>query len=433
LTGVAVEISLSMVAALLGIALTTGLLAGVYPAFVLSGFRPVAVLKGSFSHSRQGSRFRSVLVVFQFAISIAMIVGTAVVFKQLRFIQDRDLGFVKDQVVVLPIESNQAVAQFEVFREALLEHPGVIEAAAANGLPGPDHIHQTTVFTPEGDENNIHLAGLAEVSFEYVQTLGLEIIAGRDFSRDYPSDANAWLINEAAASEFGWSAEEAVGQRVNQTTNDDNVRLNEVVGVFRNAHFNSLHTAVEPLFVGMQNRYRYLPVRMHPEQTTSVLAHMRDAWASFEPDYPFRYWFMDEDYARFYAQEQRLSSIYTTFAMLSIIIACLGLLGLASFVTAQRTREIGVRKVLGASVPGIVKLLSRDFTALVLIACVVAFPVAWYAMTRWLEDFAYATSIGVGVFVLAASSALLIAWLTIAWQAIRAARANPVDSLQQTG
>jgi len=431
ITGASLSVSASIVWIMIGVTLTTGLLSGLYPALVLSGFRPVTVLKGSFSSSSKGSFLRSSLVVFQFAISIALLISTGVVFKQLQFIQDRDIGFKKDQVVVLPIETEEGQAGFESFREELLKNPGIIEVAGSNGLPGPNHIHNNTAFRWESaPKEEFHLAAKAEISHEYIETLGMEIVAGRNFSREYSTDVEAYLFNESAAQEFGWTAEEAVGKIIHKPDTEGEVgRIAEVVGVFKDANFSSLHSDVTPLILGMRKDYRYIPVLISPQNTAETLSFLEAKWTSLEPGFPFEYYFMDEDYQQYCEQEERLGTIYTYFSILSIMIACLGLFGLASFVTAQRTREIGVRKVMGASVPSIVMLLSKEFTLLVVISCVIAFPVSYYVMNLWLQDFAYATTIGGVIFVIAGISALLIAWGTISIQSVKAARANPVDSL----
>ena len=418
----------------LGVSLSTGLLAGLYPAFVLSGFRPALVLKGSFASSRKGTWLRSSLVVFQFAISVALLVGTTVVYKQLQFIQNRDLGFDIEQVVVLPIETSRALDDFETFRSRALAQPGVVSVASAGILPGPNRIHNNTGFRKDGGaEGDIFLAGLGEVSADYQETLGLRVIAGRDFSDAFGTDSAAAFINRSTAQAMGFTPEEAVGKKLYRLGGmpDGSDRAMEIIGVWEDANFESLHSGVRPIVLGNWSQYqRYLPVRVRQESLNTTLKDLEDIWTAWEPGYPFRYWFLDTDYQQFYAQEQRLGSLYTMFTVLAVMIACLGLFGLASFVTVLRRKEIGVRKVMGASVPGIVALLSREFTVLVLVSCAIGMPVAWYAMHQWLQGFAYATEIGIGVFLFAGSVALLIAWLTVSWQSIRAAVTDPVKSLR---
>ena len=418
----------------LGVALATGVLAGLYPAFVLSGFKPALVLKGSFSSSKKGTWLRSGLVVFQFSISVILLVGTTVVFKQLQFIQNRDLGFEREQVVVLPIETGEALQNFETFRSQALAQTGVVSVASAGIMPGPDRIHNNTGFRAEGmGVEDFFIAGLGEVSPDYIETMGLELIAGRSFSWDLATDSAAAVINEATVVAMGFTPETVLGKTLYRTggNRDGSDRPMEVIGVVENANYESLHQEVRPMvFGGWPMNQRYLPVRIQSGNVEATLASLQSIWTSWEPGYPFRYYFVDSDYQQFYEQEQRLGNLYSGFTILAILIACLGLFGLASFVTALRTKEIGVRKVMGASVPSIVILLSKEFTALVLVACAVGFPIAWYAMNQWLQDFAYATTIGWGVFVGAGVSALVIAWLTVSYQSIRAATADPVKSLK---
>ncbi len=278
-------------------------------------------------------------------------------------------------------------------------------------------------------DDDFFVAGLGDVSSDYVETLELEMVAGRDFDPEYPADSSAWVINEAAAARMGWSPDEAIGKQL-YWLGDESRDSGEIIGVTADAHFSSLHQEVEPIVFGHSGMDQfYVPVRIQADRVTDALAVLESKWEAFQPGYPFRYFFMDTDYARFYEREQRLGNLYLDFTILAILIACLGLFGLASFVASQRTREIGLRKALGASIGGIVLLLSREFTLLVLVSCGLAFPVAWYAMSRWLEGFAYATSIGWGVFLLAGASALVIAWLTVGWQSVSAALTNPVEAL----
>ena len=419
-------------ATLLGVTIVTGFVAGLYPAFVLSGFRPVTVLNGSFASTSHGSFLRSSLVVFQFAISISLLIGTGVVIKQLNFIQNRDVGFDKEQVVVLPLESDEGRRGFETFREEIVQFPGVVEASGSNGLPGPGHIHQNTAFRGEANRTeDIFLASLIEVSPEYVTTLGLEILHGRDFSRNITTDVEGFLISEEAARELGLEPEEVVGTMLSQlgVNDDDSNRTGQILGVFADANFESMHQPIRPLVLGMQTGWRYIPVRISADQTAETLAFLEEKWTALEPAYPFSYYFMDEDYQLYYEQEERLGQIYSYFTGLAILIAGLGLFGLASFVTMQRTKEIGVRKAFGASVTSVVYLLSRQFTGLVLLSCLVAFPIAYFAMRSWLQDFAYATTIGWEIFVIAGVMSLAIAWLTVGFQSVRAAIADPVKAL----
>ncbi len=414
--------------------LVTGLLAGLYPALVLSSFKPAMVLKGLFARSKTGTWVRSALVVFQFSISVILLVGTGIVYKQMSFIKNQDVGFQKEHVVVLPIETPNGEQTFETFKAAAEANSSIVMVAAAGIIPGPDHIHNNTGFRSEDmSQEDFFIAAQGEITNDYVETLGMKIIAGRDFDAAFATDSTAFVINRAAASQMGYTPEEAIGKKVTRPGGnpDDSDRWATVIGVVEDANYTSIHTKVGPVILGRwKSGLRYIPVRIQPENVEASLAFLESTWTQWEPGYPFRYFFMDQDYASMYEKEQRLGTIYLYFTILAIFIACLGLFGLASFVTTQRTKEIGVRKIMGASVPGIVFLLSKEFTVLVMIACGIGFPVAWYAMSVWLQDFAYATEIGWGVFALSGITALAIAWLTVSYQSIKAATCNPVTALR---
>ncbi len=422
-----------LLALMAGTVIITGLVAGSYPAFVLSSFQPAAVLKGSVAGGgRGGVRLRAALVVFQFAISITLVVSTLVVYRQVDFIQNRELGFSAEQLVVLPQRTQGGIDRFESFRSTVLADPSVVNAAKSSIMPGQHHIHQTTGFKLEGmSPNEMLISMTGNVSFDYVETMGLALVAGRDFDPARPADSTAWVINEEAARRMGYGPEEIIGKHLSQPDPDtDELDGGPILGVVRDANYESLHMPVRPLVLSGQGWSRYVPVRVVAGDMDRVLPVLREAYASLEPDFPFDYYFADEDFMSLHAQEARLGSIYTTFSVLAILIACLGLFGLASFVTVQRTKEIGVRKVLGASVPSVVALLSREFTLLVGLAAVVAFPVAWFMMNRWLGGFAYRTELSWWIFAVAGLLSIIIAWATVGYQAIKAARLNPAEAIR---
>ncbi len=418
-----------MLAGLIGLAVMVGLLAGSYPAFFLASFRIVNVLKGQGQAGLKSSRLRSGLVVFQFVISIALMIGTAMVYRQVDFVQNKHLGFEKEHVIVL--ERFDALGpQQDAFKEQLLQHPNVVAVAGANTLPG--RTFGDTSFFPEGaPPDQLRNIRLLFTDFDLFETLNLELVDGRFFSRDFSTDSTAIILNEAAVKEFGLTVEEAVGKRlVSPGFGEDEAQFISIIGVMKDFHFQSLHDAIRPLGVFIGRTLPYLAVRVRPDDIPGTLARLETAWQAFAPDQPFTYSFLDSDVDALYQADQRQGSLFGIFALWAIVIACLGLFGLAAFTAEQRTKEIGVRKVLGATVPGIIVLLSKEFTKLVGIAFVVAAPLAYLFIDRWLQDFAFRVDISWWIFLMAGLAALVIAWLTVSYQSIRAALTNPVDALR---
>ena len=419
-----------LLAGLVGIALVVGVAAGSYPALLLSSLRPASVLKGSQGSASHGGVFRTVLVVFQFAISIILIISVGVVGKQLRFTREKRLGFDQEQVVILAMDDAMR-GRYDAIRERLLAHPGIIDAAGSRRVPSGRLLDSSEARLVSGASSqpvNFRVAFVC-ADYAFIDTYRMEMAAGRNFSRDYPSDAKeAFILNETAVRSLGWTPEQAVGKAFAYGYGN---RKGAIIGVVKDFHFESLHQEISPLVLFIQpSDYRQISVRIRPEGIPETLEFLRQRWEEWRPNFPFQYSFIGERLDGLYQSEEKLGKVFSGFSLLAVVIACLGLYGLASFSAEKRTKEIGVRKVLGASVPGLVMMMSRDFTKWVLAANLIAWPVAYFAMRQWLQGFAYRISPDFGQFLLAAAAALLIAWLTISFQAIKAALGNPVDALR---
>ncbi|WP_281988616.1 ABC transporter permease [Aquimarina aggregata] len=410
---------------LFSISLSIGILAGLYPAFVLSSFRPVSVLKGNFSTGTQGTILRKGLVTTQFTISIALIIGTIIIYNQTNFMRNQELGFSKEQLLIL--ETNASPKQL-AFQNAIEKLPGVKSTSLGSSVPGGGNSNAYSEIENKAGELQAANLALYFVDYDYISQFELELAAGRGFSKEFATDSTeAMVINEETAKIMGYSnPEEAIGAKFKQWG-----REGQVIGVIKDFHFRSLQQNISPMTMRIESdRNDLIAVKIAGQNIKQTIASIESQWSSILPTEPFDYYFLDEFFDEQYRTEERFGDLFLNFAILAILISCLGLLGLAAYSTLQRKREIGVRKVLGASVTEVVRLLSKDFLKLVVIAFLIASPIAWFIMDYWLSDFAYRITIQWWMFGLAGVLAIVIALLTVSFHAIKASVVNPVKSLR---
>ncbi len=415
---------------LVGILVFTGILAGCYPALVLSSFKPVSILRGWVKKRSQGISLRNILVVVQFSISITLVICTLVIRNQLHYIKNRDVGYRKDQIITMRIRDPQISRNLHRIKNELREHSKVVSVSSSSNLP-----HRITSLTrastPQAAENEFFAMYQSTVDYDFIDLFEIELVKGRNFSRDFPSDdEDTFLVNETAVKALGYS--QPLGKEIVTPVHGGGERRGRIIGVMKDFNMLSLHQSIEPLGLALdpEGRQRYLSIKIRGLDIPETIKFIREKMEVVSSIYPFEYQFFDDVFARVYENEQKTGKMFNTFTLLALVIACLGLLGLTSFATEQRTKEIGIRKILGSSISGIIVLLSKEFTKWVLLSNIFAWPVAYFVMNRWLENFAYRVRIDLGTFFISGFLTLMMALLTVSFQSTKAAHANPVDSLR---
>lgn len=418
---------------LIALTLATGLLSGIYPAFYLSSFKPIAVIKGKLLNNISAIAIRKGLVVFQFTISIILILGAILISQQMKYLNNQNLGFNKNQKIILPVQTNEANKNASILKNELLRNPQVIAATRASTYPGIENIFDMLFYAENKTINEVVDITIANVEEGYVETLGIQLLKGRAFSKEFTHDSTALVLNETAVKELGYTINNAVGKNIYFEWQGKKVSMN-IIGVVKDYNFQSLHQKIKPMVLTISSFFAtsnsYFIVDVKSDDYAELVSAFQKIWVKINPNSPFAYSFLDQDFQKNYEKETRTSRLIQYFTFIAIMIACLGLFGLATFSTEQRVKEIGVRKVLGASESQIVTLLSRDFLKLVVISILISSPIAYYLMDEWLQGFAHHIDIEWWMFVVAVLGAVLVALFTVSFNAIKAAIANPVKSLR---
>jgi putative ABC transport system permease protein len=416
----------TVIPVLVAVVLITGLVAGSYPAFYLSSFNPLRVFKSMAHHGKRRVGFRNILVVFQFGISIFLIISSLIIYNQLNYVKTKDLGFDTAKTVLIPMNGSRQRSKMDAYKNELANLASVISVSGSRHVPGRGLDGNS--FIPEGmDDKTPWLIYYLGAEPGYVETMGMKMILGRDFSYDFGTDSMAVILNQTLYNKLGW--EDPIGKKL-KIISEGEPHDYHIIGVVADFHIQSLHDGIEPMILTWAPRHYYLNVRLGPGNIDQQLKQVEEKWSSMEPDAPFTYEFVDQSFQASYRADQMAGKLFIFFTALAVVIACMGLLGLTAFMTGCRYKEIGIRKVLGAPVTGIIITLASGYSKWVLAANIIAWPSAYFIMSRWLENFAYRTEINFLLFVVAGIITLLIAWLTIGWQTIKAATANPVEAIK---
>ncbi len=416
-----------LVVTILGIGIVTGILSGLYPSVILSSINPVQVLKGKFVTSKKGNMFSQLLVVFQFTVAIILISGTVVILDQMNFIQNKNLGFTKDATLLIPIRDREMRQNFETLQNEIKNVPGVVQVGASSNVPGTQ-FNQNPIHSINDPQHNVD-ASQMYVDYDLIKTLGLEVVEGRGFDRSFPGDtANAYIVNEAAVREL--QLKDPIGKEI-VLEEDENQSRGTIVGVVKDFNYQSLHQPVRPVIMQKLPYYNTVLIRLNSEDVPRTIANVKSVWEKFDNNSGFEYSFLEDNINSQYASENKMGAVFALFAGIAIIISCMGLFGLASLNFAQRKKEVGIRKVLGAPTGLLLVRLVKSYSKLIVTSTLLAVPVAWWVMSDWLNNFVFKIEINIWVFLLTGMGTLLIAWITIGYLTFHTASLNPVDTLKE--